>query len=198
MELIPRRGAAPTSYKDMCAAIRLYIRIYIYISAISIPFLLAQAPVVKLPYASEFSSEYYADCNSMYLECSMKHSQRTIEELERIRELEIEKWEQLRSTRELTDQDWEYIHSMAQTRIQHLPSIPTNYPAELKFLLPPDPKKRQNFIGPNPALRAIYTTSGQRPPRQVLQPLEDTGNRSRPEHESNNHSNGNSRRNNNR
>lgn len=134
-----------------------------------VPSLLAQAALVKMPYGADFSEDYFKECNEAFLNISLWHTKRSIEELIRIRNEEWAVWDQLMASlapRKLTQQEWEQMNVIMESKLRNYAPMATNCtdPKTLKFLLPPDTEKRHTFVGPNQALRSMYTTSGQRPP----------------------------------
>ena len=132
-----------------------------------VPSILLQAPPIKTPQTAEYDDSFYEDANRIILEASMTLSHRCIIEQQRILKKNQEEFDALLEgikPRTLTEREWEQVYNLAnkrRTTAQPAPTITTD-PATIRFLIPPNQEKNHHFIYPNPQVKRIYTTQGQR------------------------------------
>ena len=133
-----------------------------------VPSILLQAPPIKTPQTADYGESFYEDANKIILQASMALSHRCIMEQHRILKKNQEEFDAILASilpRTLTEEEWEQIYNLAnKRRTTAQPSPPnTTDPATIRFLIPPDQGRNHNFIYPNPQVKRMYTTQGQRP-----------------------------------
>lgn len=133
------------------------------LNATSLPAHLISAPVIAVPCTHLFDEQYYLDCNKLLREASLALSQRTVEELERIRlGLEAE-YNAILAGWQPTREEIEAVKSIADHRTEKNKISERAVPENPAFLLAPDPAKGHTLIVPNPELRTLNKSGNRRP-----------------------------------